>query len=461
VKIRLLTLVLTLWLCTPAWADKALVVGVDHYPDLRGEARLSGGANDARLMAEKLGEMGFEVVLLTEEQATRQGILAALAELARSTGPQERFVFYFAGHGTEGPRLLPFDSQEGTLERDIDAQTLNQAVLEVPAAHRTVLLDACFSETFLRSKGLAPALKARYYRKEAARSKGLGPQDGSAQRQDSNQHFSGASGSAPQNPVCYFVACRQNELAVEDGFEGQVHGVFTYYLASRLLSNRPLWGDLQMSVAAEVSERTGDQQHPTLTPGYGPYPVLAGPGFGSGPVSSQAQGGSSAGAPEGSWQGNLWELFNRDNVDRERLSLRMEPDSSTVKVGDLLGFSVQTGCDGYLIIVEHGVSGQVHLLYPSASSVELAWVRAGQTVSIPPAGLAYTPDRPGTERVRALLFSSRPEAQRMLAVLGPGTGSSFSSFVETLKERDLKVVSRGVSGPAPLYTSDVFFQVLP
>ncbi|HXE73741.1 MAG TPA: caspase family protein, partial [Candidatus Nitrosotenuis sp.] len=64
-KIRLLTLVLTLWLCTPAWADKALVVGVDHYPDLRGEARLSGGANDARLMAEKLGEMGFEVVLLT------------------------------------------------------------------------------------------------------------------------------------------------------------------------------------------------------------------------------------------------------------------------------------------------------------------------------------------------------------------------------------------------------------
>ena len=42
---------LVLLLAGPAGADEAVVVGLDRYPTLRPEAALSGGVNDARLMA--------------------------------------------------------------------------------------------------------------------------------------------------------------------------------------------------------------------------------------------------------------------------------------------------------------------------------------------------------------------------------------------------------------------------
>ncbi|MBI3925764.1 MAG: caspase family protein [Armatimonadetes bacterium] len=434
----------------PAGADQALVVGVESYPGLKGQdARLLGCVNDARLMAERLRSLGFEVRLLTEQQATRDAILR---ELERMRGQrQERFVFYFAGHGTGGdePYLLPYDSKEGTLAFDLSGEALNRAVAAIPATHRSVVLDSCFSEMFFRSRAVGPMLRSRYYRK-TARSKGVGPQDASANAQDALRFLDyGPPRLAPSTEgTCYLVAARQSEAAQEAEFDDKNYGVFTYYLASRLLSNRPLWGDLQMEVSALVAERVGDLQHPTLTPGYAPVPVFGGP-----PAEVSPQQSAS-----------LWEIFNRDRVDRSQLRLEMSPDRSTVRVGDPLTFSVEVGRPGYLLVLEHGVSGKVNLLFPSSRERAAGGVRQGEVIEIPAPRMAFTPDAPGVERVRALLFDSREEAEPLLAVLDE-TDNSFGSFVRRLKARDLKLVSResqvGAGPGLPVHTSDVFFQVLP
>lgn len=437
---RLWLVLLLLLAGGPAWADQAVVVGIDQYPSLRPEARLAGCVNDARLMASRLERAGFGVTLLTDAQASREAVLQALGS-ARDGG---RFVFYFSGHGTGGvsPYLLMADSVEGSFERDLSAAELHSAVKAVPAASRTVLLDSCFSRIFATSRGLGPALRTRHYEKVASR--GLAPQDASAYRADTTAHL---AASAPREEVVYFVASRREEPAQEDEFSGDVHGVFTWYLASRLLSNRVTWGDLQAEVTSLVAERTGDTQHPTLTPGFGGTMVFGGPA-----TVAAASGGASSDA---------WAVFNRDRVEPGRLDLAMKPAASTMAVGDLLSFTVRVGSDGYLVLVERGVSGRVNLLFPSRPDVSMAAVRAGQTVAVPSAGKAFSPDRPGTERVRALLFGSRAEAQAFLSAF-EAAPSEFQDFVGAMRGRDLRLVdapSRDAGGGT--WTADVFFQVVP
>lgn len=441
----------------PSWADEAVVVGIDRYPSLRPEARLAGCVNDAKLMGSRLERSGFHVTMLTDEQATRAGVLGALAQAGSRNSAGERFVFYFSGHGTGGtsPYLLTADSVEGSFERDLSAADLHSAVLAVPASSRTVLLDSCFSRIFATSRGLGTALRTRHYEKVASR--GLAPQDESAYRADTTAHLAASSPQATREEVVYFVASRREEPAQEDEFSGDVHGVFTWYLASRLLSNRVMWGDLQAEVTSLVAERTGDTQHPTLTPGFSQSLVFGGP-------ARVAAGGSSSpggAAPAAGSSSDAWAVFNRDRVEPGRLDLAMRPAASTMAVGDLLSFTVGVGSDGYLVLVERGVSGRVNLLFPSRPDVSLAAVRAGQTVDVPSAGKAFSPDRPGTERVRALLFGSRAEAAAFLGAF-ESAPAEFQDFVGAMRGRDLRLVeapSRDAGGGT--WTADVFFQVLP
>src|SRR5437660_1580079 len=101
---------------TPARADQALVVGVNHYPGLDG-VDLKGCVNDAASVAAALRDnYHFDVVTLYDDNATRDSILVAIDKIAANIKPGERFAFYFAGHGTIGSNgssvLLPSDAKE-------------------------------------------------------------------------------------------------------------------------------------------------------------------------------------------------------------------------------------------------------------------------------------------------------------------------------------------------------------
>lgn len=100
---------------------RALCIGIDNYPEERD--RLSGCVNDARQWRNALVELGFHVDVLTDSEATRQGILDAMDELIGGSRAGDVIVIHLSCHGTQ---LEDFN-------RD-DDDSLDEAV--VPYDHR-------------------------------------------------------------------------------------------------------------------------------------------------------------------------------------------------------------------------------------------------------------------------------------------------------------------------------------
>ena len=138
---------------TPYYSKSwAVVIGINTYADRR-HTRLANAGNDARAMGEMLRQRGFENVhTLYDGQATRSAIMAWLRnELPTRTAPNDRVVFFFAGHGVTQPGpndrkrgyLIPYDVSN--FADYIDMEELRQSCSVIRAKHILVLLDCCFS----------------------------------------------------------------------------------------------------------------------------------------------------------------------------------------------------------------------------------------------------------------------------------------------------------------------------
>ena len=96
----------------------ALLVGIDRYrhPSI---VNLCGAVNDANAVEDFLiSEVGVSkdrIVILRDEEATREAILKAMRDLARHSAihVQDPILIYYAGHGGENP--LPAGSGVGGL----------------------------------------------------------------------------------------------------------------------------------------------------------------------------------------------------------------------------------------------------------------------------------------------------------------------------------------------------------
>src|SRR3989304_4521913 len=87
---------------------KALLVGINRYPDPRNE--LKGCVNDVRQVAGMLKERyGFpgdaDMRLLTDARATTKAILDGLAWLTAGASPGDSLVFHYSGHGSQVPDM--------------------------------------------------------------------------------------------------------------------------------------------------------------------------------------------------------------------------------------------------------------------------------------------------------------------------------------------------------------------
>lgn len=157
--------------------QRAMLVGINTYnppgavPQEREFADLTGPTNDLRLMREVLVERyGFQpenIETLTDEQATREGILSGIAAWIDSAAPGDHLTFYFSGHGSqvdttrevagEGDRkletIVPYDAALGASDiADKDLRRLwNRALDRVQGEEDTgtgsltIIQDNCNS----------------------------------------------------------------------------------------------------------------------------------------------------------------------------------------------------------------------------------------------------------------------------------------------------------------------------
>ncbi|OYD94977.1 peptidase C14, caspase catalytic subunit p20 [Nostoc sp. 'Peltigera membranacea cyanobiont' 213] len=145
----------------------ALLVGINEYSGTI--PALKGCVNDVllqkQLLIYRFGFKSEDIRILTDKQATRQGILTAFEEhLIKQAKPGDVVVFHFSGHGSQvedrdrdspdglNSTFVPIDSQlpqgypaVGGAVQDITGHTLFLLMSALKTDNVTVVLDSCHS----------------------------------------------------------------------------------------------------------------------------------------------------------------------------------------------------------------------------------------------------------------------------------------------------------------------------
>ncbi|MEW6641632.1 MAG: caspase family protein [Pseudomonadota bacterium] len=131
----------------------ALVIGQSAY---RSVTELPNPANDAKMMAQMLGDAGFDVISAADLSQTdmRMAVSKFAARIA-DTGPDTIALMFYAGHGLQidGENFLVPVDVDPKREADIPLQAVRlndvlNTLASVPSRMRILLLDACRNNPF-------------------------------------------------------------------------------------------------------------------------------------------------------------------------------------------------------------------------------------------------------------------------------------------------------------------------
>lgn len=136
---------------------RALCIGINNYPT----APLNGCIADAEDWARTLSELGFEVGVMRDEEATRSAILQTWEGMISQSSPGDVLVLQFAGHGTQlddldgdedddakDEAMVPFDYESGAYLIDDDVSDLFSRIPD--HVNVTCFFDCCHSGTNTR-----------------------------------------------------------------------------------------------------------------------------------------------------------------------------------------------------------------------------------------------------------------------------------------------------------------------
>ena len=196
------------------------------------------------------------ITLLTDDQATKSGVEAALNRL-KQTKPEDYFVIFIAAHGViwqeksasgkteEYPYFVLYDTDPRDISKTaMRMEFFKKTVQAVPARKGLVMSDTCHSAGVMLDSG----------------SRGL------AVTQRAQNQLLATLQDIPRG-VGYLSAADQNESSLEKDELG--HGVFTYCLLEAVRGNadadavgKVTFEELKNYVRDEVPKLTDNKQHP-------------------------------------------------------------------------------------------------------------------------------------------------------------------------------------------------------
>ena len=226
----------------------AICIGINRYPT---HPQLRYAVSDALEMANAFEGMGFDrVVLLSDEEATRDRIMMEIESFRNDAAEDDLLVFYFAGHGWTARNeqgepsgyLVPFDCERGReTEQGLSMIELSSTINAMPTRHVLLLVDACYS-----GYGIHPAEPAR----------GKGRREATAS--SSSKNVDGRS-----------IQILTAGGAMDQAFESDGHGLFTRNILECLRGLVPEAADgvlsgteLAIRVKHNVETETGGWQKP-------------------------------------------------------------------------------------------------------------------------------------------------------------------------------------------------------
>jgi uncharacterized caspase-like protein len=214
----------------------ALIIGISSYKEFND---LPLAANDAAKIAEIAAQKGYDrVIVLLNEQATREGIRKAMDEMRVDLKKDDLFSLFFAGHGQRqhdakgefSGYLIHHECRKKNVAEDaFPINAMSETIAQMPNKYIMLLIDACYSGSLTD--------------RVAAASK---------------------KGALKDHHVRIFTSADEDEWA----FEGDEHGLFTQHLLKqRAVKAKGVAGADEASRMARnivrgVKNETGGWQNP-------------------------------------------------------------------------------------------------------------------------------------------------------------------------------------------------------
>ena len=351
---------------------RALLIGINEYatdafPDLR------GAVNDVetteRILTSRFGFAPADVTVLTDAEATRDRILAALAELADIAAPGDFVYIHYSGHGSQvadqngdetddgmDETLLPHDGRTDGVP-DITDDEIGEILWRMRARKAVLVLDSCHSGTATRGAGpvtraVPPDTRTELYRDPAAGA------TKAVVRLDTPERWVLLTGAA----------AHQN--AVDGPLDGRFHGFFSYALTRALegVGAGATPRDLHEEVGRTLERLSAKLGGMTLPePQFeAPSDLLDAPLFPAG----QAAPAMREPSPLAAWLLALANPSTDLDVSVHAVgagaagTMRIRKLGEPRKETNSLMLEIRTSADAYVTVVDVDTEGNVHVLFP-------------------------------------------------------------------------------------------------
>jgi hypothetical protein len=261
---------------------RALLIGIDDYPNLPPARQLYGCVNDVNLMHDLLlRRFGFaegNINRLCNKEAARDRILKAFKDLVASVETNDVVVVHFSGHGsylqdvTKGSgwteTIVPYDSgRKSTGHRctDITDVEVNSCLLD-PLVRKTpfvtLLFDSCHSGSILRDD-CGTAVRGVDPDGEVRKNHGINSAELSGWL-PTPQHRGGGSSLGG---YALLASCRAGEQAAEIKAREKSYGAFIFLLCKVINESRNEDMRILFRLASAVVTAQFPSQHPILEGG--------------------------------------------------------------------------------------------------------------------------------------------------------------------------------------------------
>jgi hypothetical protein len=383
-------------------SNHALIITVSEYK----RSPLPGVLTDRKLgneLAQRFGVPAQNIVELSEQQVTREGLKQALANMNQVIMPGDRLYVYFSGHGARFFSKVTGKCAESIVMQDMRVVTNSEfAAMLKPLSAKTdktiVMLDSCHSGGVAQaasSRDVGPMSQMRAKFSPEASS----PQCAAAVNDRSFSQTRGADLDTTDNNLVILAAARNNEVAWDTSkggaltynFEQCLNGSATDTDHSGSLSMQELTACVQARL--DKTQEESARQHATLAGNAALVPAFVN----SSPVAAAPAAVDPLAA--------LNDIYG-ERDDRWRVEAALA--RPTLKIGTNLAMSVRSQRDGFVYMFYQGTApGSFYLLFPNQLDSNNA-IAANQDLRLPRQDWNVTALGPrGTDHVLVMVTATQ------------------------------------------------------
>ena len=381
----------------PQLSNHALIITVSEYQ----KSPLPGVLTDRKLgleLAQRLGVPPENIVQLSEQQVTRDGLKQAFADMNQTIMPGDKLYVYFSGHGARYFNKATGQCTESLVMQDMHVVSNTEfAGMIRPLSAKTdktiVMLDSCHSGGVAAAAGtrsLAAQFRPKYSPEASS------PQCSLAVNLGSYSFNRGLDLHTTDHNMVILAAARNNEVAWDTSKGGALTYNFQQCLAGGA-TDADHSGSLSMQELADCvqarlnkTQEASALQHPTLAGNAGLVPALsaagsaASPQTAAGPTAPVAVPAAPLAAPPAA--GPIDTLASMNDIyaqrdDRWQVSAKLQ--SPTMKIGTNLNVSVHSQRDGFVYLFYRGTQpDSFYLLFPNQLD-SANGIKANQDLMLP------------------------------------------------------------------------------